>query len=89
MMAKGAKADGFTLHPYDLGDTIPEHNWGSPLLNFLQYLAAWKTHTSLPRWDTESGDSTSQAGSEYNQALAYARRILLPVCAGTQLCFSN
>jgi hypothetical protein len=32
MMAKGAKADGFTLHPYDLGDTIPgdtipEHNW--------------------------------------------------------------
>jgi hypothetical protein len=61
----------------------------SPLLNFLQYLAAWKTHTSLPRWDTESGDSTSQAGSEYNQALAYARRILLPVCAGTQLCFSN
>ena len=77
MMAQGAQGDGFTLHPYDPGDIVPEHNYEPPYNDFLQYLTAWRKHTSLPRWDTEWGDQSSLAGGENNQALEHIRRILL------------
>jgi Cellulase (glycosyl hydrolase family 5) len=77
MMAQGAQGDGFTLHPYDPGDIVPEHNYEPPYKDFVQYLTAWRTHTSLPRWDTEWGNQSSLAGSEYNQALEHVRRIIL------------
>jgi hypothetical protein len=77
MMARGAQGDGFTLHPYDPGDIVPEHNYEPPYHDFLQYLNLWRAHTSLPRWDTEWGDQSSLAGGEYNQALEHVRRIIL------------
>jgi len=77
MMAQGAQGNGFTLHPYDPGDIVPEHNYEPPYNDFVQYLTVWRTHTSLPRWDTEWGDQSSLAGSEYNQALEHLRRIIL------------
>jgi hypothetical protein len=77
MMDQGAQGDGFTLHPYDPGDIVPEHNYEPPYKDFLHYLAAWRMRTKLPRWDTEWGNQSSPAGGEYNQALEHVRRILL------------